>query len=422
MQPFKDKIKQLLANFWHFLRYLGYRYKTDGCQQSAAALTYTSLFAVVPMLTLMYSMFSLVPAFQSVGAEVENWVFSNFLPSSGQEITQYLREFSVQARKLSFAGGVILVVTAYLMLSNIEKSFNHIWSTPGSRRGLMSFLIYWAILSLGPLLLGAGMVINTYLLSIRLIFDENAAIGFVGQLYALLPWLLTWVAFTLLFVAVPNCRVNARYAAIGGLMTTLMFQGAKALFGGLVSYTSYNNVYGAFAVIPLFLIWIYLLWVIILLGAELVRSLETFRYEGRGKKLPDVIAVLVVLWQCWRRQQKGQALSDKTISRIGMDGEHWRHLRNLLLELRVLEKTASGQFVLLRDLSSVSIGDVIGWLGHNFLSEPQVGSERLLSVHPWYPEYEALATQSRSAVDERFSLSVAHLFHLGEAAVKEGAG
>lgn len=412
MQTRLEKLKHQLQNLPHFLRYLGYRFKTDGCQQSAAALTYMSLFAVVPMLTLMYSMFSLVPAFQGVGSQVEEWVFSNFLPSSGQEITRYLSEFSLQARKLSSAGAIILVVTAYLMLTSIEKSFNHIWGTTGGRRGLTGFLIYWAILSLGPLLLGAGMVINTYLLSVRLIVDSHETLGVFGRLYSYLPWILTWAAFTLLYIAVPNCKVSGRYASIGGLVTTLLFEGAKNLFGEVVSYTSYSNVYGAFAVIPLFLIWVYLLWVIILIGAELVRSLETYRSEGRAQKLPDLVAVLVILWQCWRRQHKGQSLSDKHIRRIGMDSEHWRHLRNLLLELRVLEKTASGQYVLIRDLNAISLNDVVGWLGQNFLSQPMPGSERLLSIHPWYEELAALNAQCGQEVAQRHSMTVAELFHL----------
>ena len=160
-----------------FIRYIAFRFDRDGCRQSAAALTYMSLFAIVPMLTLMYGMFSLIPAFQEVGGQVEAWIFPKMLPSSGQEITSYLTEFSTQARKLSSAGALILLVTSYLMLANIEKTFNHIWGTDGGRRGLSGFLLYWAILSLGPLLLAAGMLMKTYLLSFRLIVDEIDALG-----------------------------------------------------------------------------------------------------------------------------------------------------------------------------------------------------------------------------------------------------
>ena len=97
---------------------------------------------------------------------------------------------------------------------------------------------------------------------------------------------------------------------LAGWLPRLLFETAKTLFGLLVAHSSYTSVYGAFAVIPLFLLWIYLLWVLILIGAELVRSLETFRYQGRGTAMPDLLAVVIILWQCWRRQQKGQTLSD----------------------------------------------------------------------------------------------------------------
>ena len=167
---FKE-LNHQLAHGRHFLTYLVARFNRDGCRQSAAALTYMSLFAIVPMLTLMYSMFSLVPAFNEVGSQVEAFIFSKFLPSSGQEISQYLTEFSSQARKLSAAGVIILMVTSFLMLANIEKTFNHIWATTGSRKGLAGFLVYWAILSLGPLLLAAGMMMKTYLVSFQLIVD-----------------------------------------------------------------------------------------------------------------------------------------------------------------------------------------------------------------------------------------------------------
>ena len=407
------KMEHHLSIFWHFLGYLVQRFNRDGCRQSAAALTYMSLFAIVPMLTLMYSMFSLIPAFQDAGSQVEQWIFSKVLPSSGQEISTYLSEFSIQARKLSSVGVVILMVTSYLMLANIEKTFNHIWGTDGGRRGLSGFLLYWAILSLGPLLLAAGMVMKTYLLSFSLIVDEVDALGISQYLFAYLPWLLSCMAFSLLFIAVPNCKVRTSHAIYGAVVTTVLFESAKALFGFLVAHSSYNNVYGAFAVIPLFLIWIYLLWMLILIGAEFVRSLETFSFEGQGKKLPDMVAALMVLWHCWQNQQRDASLSEQSMVAAGLDAEHWKRLRNLLLQKRVLEKTASGQYALIRDLGSHSINDVCDWLGENILSTPgcaQGESDNLISANPWFTKYDKLAGKTRSVLYSNFDLSVEALF------------
>ncbi|MDC0003257.1 YihY family inner membrane protein, partial [Porticoccaceae bacterium] len=261
-----------------------------------------------------------------------------------------------------------------------------------------------------PLLLAAGVVMKTYLLSFRLMVDEVDALGIAQYLFAYLPWLLTWMALTLLFVAVPNCKVRGRHAVIGGLVTTLLFESAKALFSSLVAHSSYTSVYGAFAVIPLFLIWIYLLWVLILIGAELVRSLETFRLDGRGKKLPDLLATMIVLWHCRQRQQQGNTLSDQYIVKMGLDAEHWKRLRNLLVQQHVLEKTASGQYVLIRDLNGITLTDVSVWLGENVLSSAQSGSDRLLSDHPWYQKYDMLVGQTRSSLETNFSVSLESLF------------
>ena len=410
LQAGLEKISDSVVRCGNFLRYLLERFNLDGCRQSAAALTYMSLFAIVPMLTLMYSMFSLVPAFNEVGSQVEAFIFSKFLPSSGQEISQYLTEFSSQARKLSAAGVIILMVTSFLMLSNIEKTFNHIWATTGGRKGLAGFLVYWAILSLGPLLLAAGMMMKTYLVSFQLVVDEVDSLGVSAILFSYLPWLLTWLAFTLLYIAVPNCKVRTSYAIFGGLVTAALFEAAKTLFGELVAHSSYTSVYDAFAVIPLFLIWIYLLWVLILIGAELVRSLETFRYQGRGRAMPDLLAVVIILWQCWRHQQRGQTLSDSTMTVVGLDAEHWRRLRNMLLEKRILEKTMKGQYVLIRDPSSITLNDVVGWLGGNFLSSTDVMSEKLLAGHPWFEEYDMLIGDNRKAIESNMAIDLQTLF------------
>src|SRR5690606_16949890 len=135
-----------------------------------------------------------------------------------------------QARKLSVLGAIILIVTSYLMLANIEKIFNRIWGTLGNRRGLSGFLVYWGVLSFGPLLVGIGLLMHTYLLSFQMMVDSVDSLGLTAQLLKYLPWILTWMAFTLLFIAVPNCKVVFRYALVGGLVTTVLFQLIKGIF------------------------------------------------------------------------------------------------------------------------------------------------------------------------------------------------
>lgn len=393
-----------------FFRHLGKRFINDGCRQSAAALTYMSLFAVVPLMTLMYSMFSLIPAFQGLESQVQELIFSNFVPQSGAEIQHYLTKFSSQARKLSVAGAVILLITAYLMLTNIEQTFNNIWGTVGSRRGLSSFLLYWGILSLGPLLLGIGLMMHTYLVSFQLLVDEVDVLGITGMIFKALPLVFTWAAFTLLFIAVPNCKVSTRYAVIGGLITSVCFELAKIGFGTLVAHSSYTNVYGAFAIFPTFLLWIYLMWIIVLGGAELIRSMETFKTTWKGFDFPDLTAMLIILWECWHKQQHGNALSNRDVIQAGIDEQHWRRLRNLLMDNHMLAETASGHYVITRDPSQLHLTDLAALCGQGLSTQPSQKAVEALETYPWFDQFSDILNHANQQIDETLSLTIAQLF------------
>ena len=260
-----------------FLKYFFGRFKDDNCGQSASALTCMTLFALVPVMTLMFSLFSLVPLFQGLENKIQGLIFNHFVPQSGKEIQGYLNNFSNQARGLSIVGAIVLLITSYLMLSNIEKTFNNIWGNTACRRGLYSFILYWGALSIGPLLLGFGLAIHAYFVSFQLLVNEIDILSFTGLALKALPLIFTWAAFSFIFIAVPNCNVSRYYGIIGGLITSIFFELAKMVFGTVISYSSYTNIYGVFAIFPIFLMWVYLAWIIILSGAEFVRSLETFR-------------------------------------------------------------------------------------------------------------------------------------------------
>ncbi|MFX4228912.1 MAG: YhjD/YihY/BrkB family envelope integrity protein [Porticoccaceae bacterium] len=197
----------------------------------------------------------------------------------------------------------ILVVTAYMMLRNIERVFNRIWKTPGPRRGVSAFLLYWAMLSMGPFLLGAALLMSTYLLSVKL-FDAEFGASALNLILGYLPWLLTASAFTLMYMVVPNCKVAFRNAVTGGVVAAIVFELAKIGFGYFVANSSYTSIYGAFAALPMFLVWIYLSWMIVLAGAGFVRATENFRAEFK-KPLPQKMAAVYALWLFWDAQQDG---------------------------------------------------------------------------------------------------------------------
>jgi membrane protein len=200
---------QRVNNLLEFWRFLFQRFMADQGTSNAAALTYTTLFAVVPMMTVTFSMLSAIPAFQDTGEQIQSFIFRNFVPSAGEALQQYLRDFTTQARQLTWIGVAALAVTAFWMLVTIEKTFNTIWRVRQPRRGVSSFLLYWAILSLGPLLLGGGFAISTYFTSLSLISGPDALLGAQAFL-KFMPLLFSVAAFTLLYATVPNAQVPMR--------------------------------------------------------------------------------------------------------------------------------------------------------------------------------------------------------------------
>lgn len=334
-------------------------FMAHGCQKSAAALTYMTLFAIVPLMTVVYSVFSVIPAFDGVAERLQIMIFSNFIPETSQSIQQYLATFSAQARSLTAAGVAMLMVTAYLMLVNIEATFNAIWGVEKPRRGLSSFLLYWAVLSIGPLLLGAGLAASTYVLSLKLMMTGDHALGILGTvLFRLLPLVTAAAAFTLLFVAVPNCRVPLKYALIGGVTTAVLFEALKVIFSAMVANSSFQLIYGAFAAVPLFLLWVNLVWTIILAGAILVRTLAERFYLITEGKATDMVASLKCLALFHARAQQGGKVSDGDCYARGLGVVHWQRLRARLIKHNWIAVTNSGRYVLCRDLRKVSVWDL----------------------------------------------------------------
>ena len=255
----------------------GYRhFEYSKCLTGAAALTYVSLFAIVPLITVSYVAFSFFPSYQSLGLQVEEFLFQHFLPDTSADLVAYLKSFANQAKNLTWFGVIFLIFSVQMMLKNIEDNLNAIWGVKRRPRGILKLVTYWLILSIGPLLLGATLAMSTYVFSLHLFggISESKAIK---ALLGLAPFFLTWLAFTILFVALPNSRVTLWHGVVGAGITTAFFHALKALFAWGVSYSSYGLVYGAFAAIPLFLLWINFTWAIILGGAVLVFSLENYR-------------------------------------------------------------------------------------------------------------------------------------------------
>lgn len=387
-----------LQTAWRFLRLLVSRFLADRAPQSAAALTYTTLFAVVPMMTVTFVMLAAIPAFRELGEPIQAFVFHNLVPSTGEQVLEYLQSFSGQARELTWIGVGMLIVTAFLTLTTIEQAFNQIWRVRQARRGVSSFLLYWAVLSLGPLLLGAGFAASTYVTSLTLFSGPDALPG-AAALLSLTPLVTGIAAFTLLYAAVPNTRVPLRHALAGGCLTTLLFEAAKALFALYVTlFPGYQLIYGAFAAVPLFLLWIYVSWLIVLLGAVLVSTLG-MPALWRAGAWPPVLNVLSLLEGLLKAQREGRALSRAALSRLGRVASEadWQAQLDWLESERLIQRNAHGDWLLCRDLHDYSLFTLLQrspWPLPALTALPEVDHA------PWYPPLrialQALAQQQQT--------------------------
>ncbi len=244
------------------------RIKTERLPSVASALAFTTLLALVPLLTVMFSILSMFPFFVEWRDEIETLLYSNLAPATGDAVQTYLREFAGQAGSLTGLGLAGLLVTALLLLSTIEDAFNQIWSVAKGRTLSQRLLLYWAMLTLGPILIVISIAVTTYLGSNVLGQWISAASGSHEVLLGALPVLLQALGFFLMYLIVPSCPVRPRSALVGAVVTLALFELTKFGFVIFISnFDTYQIIYGAMWSIPVFLLWIYLSWLVILLGA-----------------------------------------------------------------------------------------------------------------------------------------------------------
>ena len=228
----------------------------------ASALAFTTLLALVPLITVSFSILSLFPFFSSWRGSVEDFLYSNLVPATGEVVSGYLREFSSQAGTLTGLGRVALMATALLLLSTIEDALNGIWGVRKGRTPMQRLLLYWAMLTLGPILVAASLSLSSYLGSLvflDLIPDK--------QLVSTMA-LLEGLGFLLIYLVIPNCLVRFRYALTGAITAMVLFEMAKHVFILFIAnFNTYQIIYGVLWTIPVFLVWIFVSWLVTLLGA-----------------------------------------------------------------------------------------------------------------------------------------------------------
>jgi len=251
------------------------RFKQDRLTRHAAALSFSSLLAVAPMMALAFSILSLFASFDELSQSFESIIYQFLAPAVGEDLKHFIDQFTGQARQLSVVGLLFFFLTAILLMFNIEDSFNDIFRAETRRSILARLPIYWMMVTLGPLSMGASLTISTYVLSLSVIAGDSLSNHIQSAGVLVLPFLLEVFAFTLLYLILPSVKVRVLNAFIGALVASVLFEVSKKAFAiYLLNFGSYEVIYGALSALPIFLIWIYLSWIIALLGAQVVSVLK----------------------------------------------------------------------------------------------------------------------------------------------------
>ncbi len=402
-----------LQNAGPRLRYLINRFIEDRLNANAAALTFVSLFAFVPLLTVTLSIASALPVAGDIEAKLSDFLLQFLLPESSAQVVQYLSTFIDQARSLTVFGLSILLVTAVLMLRNIEKALNDIWRNRANRRPLQSFLLYWAVLSLGPAAIGLGLGVRAYLFAATNDWGGIELFGLGSILVGLLPFSISTIGLTALYAVVPNCQVPFRHALIGGVFAAGTFTLARMVFTAVMAESSYALVYGAFAAVPLFLLWIYVTWIIVLAGAVLAHSISAFQTTEQAQT-PPLMKALDILYLFWRAQQQGRGIAELEIIRPnevlkdGIDADSWRSIRDVLIKAQWLKRLDRGHYLLSRDLHEVTLA----MLADMMRGEPDYHLN--LQHLGWQKDAYNLLRAMMDREATTLNRSLAALFHEGE--------
>jgi|HubBroStandDraft_1064217.scaffolds.fasta_scaffold00087_38 membrane protein len=357
-----------LGRFWHFVYYVLSRFNDDGCLAAAGALSYTTLVSLVPLLAISLAVFSAFPIFDKLRGQALAFIFDAFVPRIGGTVEGYISTFAASAGKTTALGVVVLAVTAIMLLATIEARLDAIWRVHVPRGWVARITVYWTLLTLGPLLFGMALSISTslHVLTIDLGMSEDVALPFLGPLPALagiLPVLLTSLGLTLFYCLIPHCPVRWRDGLLGGAAAGALLEICRFGFTLFIDhYNSYEPIYGAIAVLPIFLLWVYLSWTVVLFGAEIAAALPLWGIDealGATPEITDLEMALRLLEALTAQIHRGGTARLRSLARMarsstGVVGD----CLNRLCGAGLVAATLDGGFVLARDLSKVSLQEL----------------------------------------------------------------
>jgi membrane protein len=373
-----EQKKSPLRGAWEFTAAVARRFVEDRGMQTAGSLTFTTLLAMVPLATVALALSTAFPVFDEAMTSLQLFVFENFLPDTGEldALTDHIIAFTESAGRLTTIGLVFLVLTAVMLMLTIDDALNRIFRVRRKRPLAQRILTYWSVLTLGPVLIGSSLSMTSFVIGASFgVLSLGAVAEFILRL---LPYLFTWGALTLLYILVPYRHVSVRHALIGGLLGGVAFEVAKRGFAAYLSnFPTYTLLYGAFATLPIFLLWIYVSWVVVLIGANFTALAPGYHVitaehdRPPGRELTEALDVLAVLAHA---QNDGKVLPLEFIARqAGVMPYRCETLLERCAGMGWAAKTERDSWVLARDADTIRVADVY----RSFVLDPGVTGERL---------------------------------------------
>jgi membrane protein len=408
---------RIVREAWDFLCFLWYaarRFQADRATSSAAALTYTSLLALVPLTTIGFSIIQAFPAFEGVDQKLRELIFTKFVPEVGEAVLGYVNDFSAKAGALTAVGICALAFTSVLVFFTIEGAFNAIWRVPRPRPLVMRLLVFWAVLTVTPLLMAASLSLS---FSSRFAaLHAMAETGLAAMALRLLPLLLLAAALTLLYALIPNRPVRWSNAAIGGVLAAVLIVFLKNGFGFYLQHAgNYRGIYGALATLPIFLIWLYILWSAVLAGAivaasrpewvsgyaeELLPGAELSQQALSGRYLSIAVELLDLLYD---RGKPGHGLLRATLDRkMSITGPRLDDVQRRLRLAGWIAITDRNRLVVTMDLSNVTVYDLLHALGLGLGEAPEAKSREAA----WRESYRQVIGRADLAERDAMGVSV----------------
>ena len=338
----------------------------------ASGLAYSSLLAAVPLVAVGFALFSAFGAFDDVKQKVQDFLFTQFLPTSQDEILQYFNQFAEGASKLGLIGFLFLVLASILLLDNIESNFNQIWHVTTRRKIISKITSYTSVLVFGTLLLGTSITMSARIKAMlfRDIPFDPGTLEKLGTWF--FPLFFTFLAFWLMYLVIPFTRVKIKSALLGAVIGSILWELGKNFFATSVGTSvRYSTIYGSLAVIPIFLIWLYITWIIVLLGLEIAYAHQHFAALVRSKaagerdecdRVPTGLQLFILIAKRFHEgtdPPTADELSSRFFVATGSVDSHLERLEAAGLIRRVSIGSGDAGVVPARPLAEVRVAQVI---------------------------------------------------------------